>query len=123
MRAHRAESPLICTLDPPKAVAAMASNIPVNARIFFLRQNRRNDSEYNRRHDEALDQNAHRLHRIMRAQFGRAQQLRKMQAQDSSERKKSEERRQYPAPPAGPKAGSLGIAKEFIHLLLDHDGP
>ena len=30
--------PLICTLDPPKAVAAMASNIPVNARIFFLRR-------------------------------------------------------------------------------------
>ncbi|MGO9839639.1 MAG: hypothetical protein ACLPZF_00345 [Candidatus Acidiferrales bacterium] len=29
--------PLICTLDPPKAVAAMASNIPVNAKIFFLR--------------------------------------------------------------------------------------
>jgi len=28
---------LICTLDPPKAVAAMASNIPVNAKIFFLR--------------------------------------------------------------------------------------
>ena len=25
------------TLDPPKAVAAMASNIPVNAKIFFLR--------------------------------------------------------------------------------------
>ena len=29
--------PLICTLDPPKAVAAMASNIPVNAKIFFFR--------------------------------------------------------------------------------------
>jgi hypothetical protein len=29
--------PLICTLDPPKAVAAMASNIPVNAKVFFLR--------------------------------------------------------------------------------------
>ena len=28
---------LICTLDPPKAVAAMASNIPVNAKVFFLR--------------------------------------------------------------------------------------
>ena len=28
---------LICTLDPPKAVAAMASNIPVNAKTFFLR--------------------------------------------------------------------------------------
>jgi len=30
--------PLIGTLDPPKAVAAMASNIPVNAKIFFLRR-------------------------------------------------------------------------------------
>src|SRR6267143_4180123 len=29
---------LICTLDPPKAVGAMASNIPVNANIFFLRR-------------------------------------------------------------------------------------
>ena len=29
---------LICTLDPPMAVAAMASNIPVNAKTFFLRR-------------------------------------------------------------------------------------
>lgn len=29
--------PLICTLDPPKPVAAMASNIPVNAKVFFFR--------------------------------------------------------------------------------------
>jgi hypothetical protein len=29
---------LTCTLDPPKAAAAMANNIPVNAKIFFLRR-------------------------------------------------------------------------------------
>ena len=28
---------LIGTLDPPKPVAAIASNIPVNAKVFFLR--------------------------------------------------------------------------------------
>jgi hypothetical protein len=46
-----------------------------------------------------------------------------MQAQHSSERKKSKKRRQYPAPPARSKAGSLGIAKKFINFLLDHDAP
>jgi len=45
-----------------------------------------------------------------------------MQAQDSSECKKSKKGRQYPAPPAGSKASGLGIAKEFINFLLDHDG-
>ena len=44
-----------------------------------------------------------------------------MQAQNSAERKKSEKGRQYPAPPTRSKAGRLGIAKEFIDLLLDHD--
>src|SRR5580704_5544577 len=29
--------PLTFTLDPPQAVAAIASSIPVNARVFFLR--------------------------------------------------------------------------------------
>ncbi len=44
-----------------------------------------------------------------------------MQAQDRSERQKPKKRRQHAAPPAGSKAGGLGIAKEFIDLLLDHD--
>jgi len=46
-----------------------------------------------------------------------------MQAKNSSERKKSEKGGQHPAPPAGSKAGSLGIPKEFIDSLLDHDVP
>src|SRR5579872_267276 len=29
---------LICTLDPPQAVAAIASNIPVRAKTFFSRR-------------------------------------------------------------------------------------
>jgi hypothetical protein len=46
-----------------------------------------------------------------------------MQAQNCSEGKKSKKGRQYPAPPACTKASRLGIAKEFIDFLLDHDGP
>jgi hypothetical protein len=44
-----------------------------------------------------------------------------MQAQNSAERKKSKKGRQHPTPPTGSKASSLGIAKEFVDLLLDHD--
>src|SRR3981189_2573739 len=44
-----------------------------------------------------------------------------MQAQNTSERKKSKKGRQYSTPPACSKASGLGIAKEFINLLLDHD--
>jgi hypothetical protein len=44
-----------------------------------------------------------------------------MQAQNCSEGKKTEKGRQYPTPPTGSKAGGLGIAKEFVNLLLDHD--
>ena len=44
-----------------------------------------------------------------------------MQAQNSSERKKSKKGRQYPAPPTGSKATRLGITKKFINFLLDHD--
>jgi hypothetical protein len=43
-----------------------------------------------------------------------------MQAQNSSERKKSKKGRQYPTPPTRSKAGRLGIAKEFVNFLLDH---
>jgi len=46
-----------------------------------------------------------------------------MQAQDSAEGKKSEEGGQDPTPPAGAKASRLGIAKEFVDLLFDHDVP
>jgi hypothetical protein len=44
-----------------------------------------------------------------------------MQAQNSSEGKKSKKGRQYPAPPARAKASRLGIAKKFINFLLEHD--
>src|SRR5580765_2747435 len=44
-----------------------------------------------------------------------------MQAQDSSEGKKSKKSRQYPTPPTRSKASRLGIRKEFIDFLLDHD--
>ena len=30
--------PLICTLEPPKTAAAVASSSPVNAKVFFLRR-------------------------------------------------------------------------------------
>jgi hypothetical protein len=45
-----------------------------------------------------------------------------MQAQNSSEGKKSKKGRQYPAPPARSKAGRLVITKEFVNFLLDHYG-
>jgi hypothetical protein len=44
-----------------------------------------------------------------------------MQAQNSTEGKKSKKSRQYPAPPARPKASSVGIPKEFVDPLLDHN--
>jgi len=44
-----------------------------------------------------------------------------MQAQNSSEGKKSKKGRQYPTPPARSKAGRLGVAKKVIYFLLDHD--
>ena len=44
-----------------------------------------------------------------------------MQAQNTAEEKKSKKGRQNPAPPAGSKAGGLGIAKEFVDFLLEHD--
>ena len=44
-----------------------------------------------------------------------------MQAQNSSEGKKSKKSRQDPAPPTRSEAGRLGIAKEFIDFLLAHD--
>jgi hypothetical protein len=44
-----------------------------------------------------------------------------MQAQNSSEGKKSKKGRQYPTPPTRSKASRLGITKEFINFLLDHD--
>jgi hypothetical protein len=46
-----------------------------------------------------------------------------MQAQHCSEGKKSKKGREYPTPPTGSKASGLGIAKEFIDFLLDHDVP
>jgi hypothetical protein len=46
-----------------------------------------------------------------------------MQAQNCSEGKKSKKGGQYPAPPASSQSGRLGITKEFIDLLLDHDVP
>jgi hypothetical protein len=46
-----------------------------------------------------------------------------MQAQNSSEGKESKKGRQYPTPPTRSKASRLGIAKEFIDFLLDHDAP
>src|ERR1700730_1386063 len=45
---------------------------------LFLTENRGNDSKKNGGHDEALDQNAHRVQWIVRTQFGRGEQLRKM---------------------------------------------
>jgi len=44
-----------------------------------------------------------------------------MQAQNSSEWKKSKEGWQYPAPPTRSKASRLGITEEFINFVLDHD--
>jgi hypothetical protein len=44
-----------------------------------------------------------------------------MQAQNSTEGKKSKKRRQDPTPPARSKASRLGIPKEFIDSLLDHN--
>jgi hypothetical protein len=44
-----------------------------------------------------------------------------MQAQNSAERKKPEKGRQNPAPPTGSKGGGIGIAKEFVDFLLEHD--
>ena len=44
-----------------------------------------------------------------------------MQAQNSSEGKKPKKCRQYPTPPTRSKPSRLGIAKEFIDLLLDQD--
>jgi len=44
-----------------------------------------------------------------------------MQAQNSAEREKSKKGRQYAAPPTGSKASRVGIAKEFVDLLLDQD--
>jgi len=44
-----------------------------------------------------------------------------VQTQDRAEGKKSQKRGQYSAPPTSSKAGSLGIAKELIDFLLDHD--
>jgi hypothetical protein len=46
-----------------------------------------------------------------------------MQAENAAEREKSEKDRQYPAPPARSKAGRLGVSKELINFLLDHDVP
>jgi hypothetical protein len=43
-----------------------------------------------------------------------------MQAQDCTERQKSKEGGQYPAPPTRSKAGRLAIAKECVDFLLDH---
>jgi len=37
------------------------------------------------------------------------------------ERNPKKKNRQDPAPPTRSKAGRLGIAKEFIDLLLEHD--
>jgi hypothetical protein len=44
-----------------------------------------------------------------------------MQAQNSSEGKKSKKGRQYPTPPARSKASGLGITKESVNFLFDHD--
>jgi len=38
-------------------------------------------------------------------------------------RKEIQRRPTYPAPPTGSKPSGLGIAKEFIDFLLDHDVP
>ena len=43
-----------------------------------------------------------------------------MQAQNSSEGKKSKKDGQYPAPPARSEASGLGIAKELVDFLLEH---
>ena len=46
-----------------------------------------------------------------------------MQAENAAEGQKSKKDRQYPAPPAGSKAGRLGISKELVDFLLDHVAP
>jgi hypothetical protein len=46
-----------------------------------------------------------------------------MQAQNSAEGKKTKKGGQYPAPPARSKAGRVGITKELVDLLLEHDVP
>jgi hypothetical protein len=46
-----------------------------------------------------------------------------MQAQHSPKGKKSKKGRQNPAPPTRSKASRLGVTKEFIDFLLDHDVP
>jgi hypothetical protein len=44
-----------------------------------------------------------------------------MQAQNRTEGKKAKKGGQNPTPPTRPKASRLGITKEFIDFLLDHD--
>jgi len=44
-----------------------------------------------------------------------------MQAENSSEGKKPKKGGQYPTPPARSKASRLGIAKECINFLLEHN--
>src|SRR5580704_14692842 len=46
-----------------------------------------------------------------------------MQAENAAEREKSKKDRQYPTPPARSKASGLGVSKELINFLLDHDVP
>ncbi len=57
----------------------------------------------------------------MHAQFGRGQQLWKMEAENSSEGKKAKKGGHYPAPPTRSKASRIGITKEFVESLLEHD--
>jgi hypothetical protein len=44
-----------------------------------------------------------------------------MQAQNAAESEKPKKDRQYPAPPTCSEASGLGITKEFINPLLEHD--
>jgi len=61
------------------------------------------------------------VQRIKRTEFGGSQELGKVQAENATERQKSKKDRQYAAPPARSEAGGLGIAKEFVDFLLEHD--
>src|SRR5579859_543599 len=88
---------------------------------FFLAQKRRESAERNRGHDEELDQEAHGAQRIERAEFGGGEELRKMEAKNTAEREKSRKGGQDAAPPAGSEASGLGIAKERVNFLLEHD--
>ena len=58
----------------------MASSSPVNARTFFRRRIEEMVPNTSVANDETFNQDAHHVHRVMRAQFRRGKKLRKVEA-------------------------------------------